>query len=137
MSSLAIQILAENKICAALESGAFRNLSGAGKPLDVSGMDEVDPAWRMADRLLRTAGMAPAWIELDLEIRSEIAELHAELRRSVGVEGMPASEHAGLAQFARRLQAINAKIDRRNLFTPAGRFQRPRLELRLELDRLE
>jgi hypothetical protein len=55
--------IAERKIREALEEGAFDHLEGAGKPLDLSENPFEDPSDRMAYRLLKNNGFAPAWIE--------------------------------------------------------------------------
>ena len=55
--------IAERKIREAMAEGAFENLSGKGKPLDLEENPYEDPSTRMAHRLLRNNGFAPAWVE--------------------------------------------------------------------------
>ena len=74
-------MLVENAIERAHRSGAFENLEGAGKPLeareenpyeDMSGM-------RVAHRILKNAGCAPAWVEQGKRIRLLLREARGEL----------------------------------------------------------
>ena len=67
--------IAERKIREAMAEGAFDNLSGKGRPLNLEEDPYEDPSLRMAHRLLRNNGFAPAWIEeaKDLEHAIEMA----------------------------------------------------------------
>jgi hypothetical protein len=59
----------DNTIAEAEQRGDFDNLSGHGKPLHFDAnplTGEID----VGHGLLKSAGMAPAWIELDKEIRA-------------------------------------------------------------------
>ena len=67
--------IAERKIQEAIEEGAFEHLEGSGKPIDMTENPFEDPSLRMAHRLLRNNGFAPAWIEEGKEIAREITEL--------------------------------------------------------------
>jgi hypothetical protein len=52
ISDRAIQIIADNKIRAAIQAGEFDNLSGYGKPIE--SMDEpYDPHWWIRQKLKR------------------------------------------------------------------------------------
>lgn len=66
-------IIAERKIQEAMEEGAFDNLAGRGRPLDLSEDPYEDPSLRMAHRLLRNNGFAPAWVEERKELERDIA----------------------------------------------------------------
>ena len=62
LSDRAIQIIADNKIRAAIEVGEFDNLPGFGKPID--SIDEpYDPHWWIRSKLRRE--------ELRLELSSD------------------------------------------------------------------
>lgn len=52
----AIAYVAEDRIRAAAERGEFRNLPGAGKPLDLEGDANIPPELRMAYTLLKNGG---------------------------------------------------------------------------------
>src|SRR3954453_19926430 len=65
----------------AQERGAFDNLPGSGKPLEF--MDNPHGAdWETAFRILKNAGMAPFWIELDKIVRAELDGLVALRERT-------------------------------------------------------
>lgn len=52
LSDRAIQIIADNKIRAAIEAGEFDNLPGFGKPIE-SIDDPYDPYWWVRQKLKR------------------------------------------------------------------------------------
>jgi hypothetical protein len=95
--------IAERKIREAMEEGAFDHLEGAGKPLDLRENPFEDPSERMAHRLLKNNGLAPAWIE-------EAKEIEAESRR-LRVRGAVPAEDLGsrVAALNRRIRAFNLK----------------------------
>jgi hypothetical protein len=70
--------IAERKIREAMEEGVFDHLDGAGKPLDLQQNPFEDPSLRVAHRLLKNNGFAPAWIEEGKEIEREIDRFRAE-----------------------------------------------------------
>lgn len=64
----AIQTIAEKRIEEAMEQGAFDNLPGKGKPLELEDLSAVPEDLRMAYKILRNAGcLAP-----ELEERKNI-----------------------------------------------------------------
>ena len=75
-------ILAEQRIADAIRRGEFDHLPGAGRPLDLQDEPLVEPEQRMANRILRNAGVAPA----EVLLRREIAELRAQLAGAHGDE---------------------------------------------------
>src|ERR687884_613875 len=76
--------LAEQRIREAQERGDFEDLPGHGKPLD---LDDNPFAGELAAgfRILKNAGFAPSWIEIDKEIRAELDALR-ELREGTAGE---------------------------------------------------
>lgn len=98
--------IAERKIREAMEEGAFDDLEGAGKPLDLRENPFEDPSDRMAYRLLKNNGFGPAWIEESKEIEGEIRRLRAEGE-------FPRDD------FRRRVAALNRKILSFNLKAPS------------------
>lgn len=56
----AIAYVAEERIRAAAERGEFRNLPGAGKPLDLDADANIPPELRMAYTLLKNGGYLDA-----------------------------------------------------------------------------
>ena len=98
--------VAERKIREAMEEGAFDHLEGAGKPLDLSENPFEDSGLRMAHRLLKNNGFAPAWIEEAREIEAEFVRL-----RALGELSEP--------DFPSRVAALNRRILAFNLKAPA------------------
>lgn len=61
-------IVAERKILEAMEQGAFDNLPGKGKPLEIDD-DPLTPAHlRIVHHVMKNARVVPAWIEMEREI---------------------------------------------------------------------
>jgi hypothetical protein len=97
--------IAERKIREAMEEGAFDRLEGSGQPLNLEENPFEDSSLRMAHRLLRNNGFAPAWIE-------EAREIDAESERLRAPSGIPADE------FRTRVAALNRRIVAYNLKAP-------------------
>jgi len=105
-------LIAERKIREAMDEGEFDHLDGTGRPLSLEENPYEDPAQRMAHRILRNNGFAPAWIEEAKEIDREIGLLRAEEARRD-----PES-------YRRRVAAVNRRIAEFNLKTPVAGTQR-------------
>ena len=88
-----------------MEEGVFERLDGAGKPLDLCENPFEDPSLRMAHRLLKNNGFAPAWIE-------EAKEIEQECGRLRNLCGMPPEERR------RHIAALNRRILSYNLKAP-------------------
>lgn len=80
MSLNIFDLLAEQRIADALRNGAFDDLPGAGKPLSFDDDPLLTREQRMANHILRNAGIAPA----EIGLRKEIAALRARLEGSDG-----------------------------------------------------
>lgn len=102
-----IELIAERKIKEAMDDGAFDHLEGAGRPLPLEENTFEDPSVRMAHRLLKNNGFAPAWIEESKAIDRECAELENEFHR-----------HHGASRIADRTAELNRRIERFNLTVP-------------------
>jgi hypothetical protein len=96
--------IADRKIREAMDEGAFAQLDGAGRPLDLQENPFEDASMRMAHRILRNNGFAPAWIEEGQEIDREIARFRAA--------DLPPAERK------RQVEAINRRILAYNLKAP-------------------
>lgn len=68
---LVIDLIAESKIAEAAQAGAFDNLPGAGKPLNLDFDRMVPEDVRIAYRILRNSGFVPP----ELDARREAANL--------------------------------------------------------------
>jgi hypothetical protein len=103
------RLIAERKIQEAMDEGAFDNLDGRGRPLPLEDEPFEDPSLRMAHRLLRNNGFAPAWIEEGKDIEAAIARLQEDRAR----------ERVSQEEFRRQAEAINRRIFAFNLKAPA------------------
>jgi len=103
--------IAERKIREAMAEGAFDNLKGKGQPLDLEENPYEDPSLRMAHRLLRNNGFAPAWVEEAKDLERAIETAQQDLGRGLG-----------LAAFSARIAEINRWILAHNLKTPSTLF---------------
>jgi DnaJ family protein C protein 28 len=145
----------DEQIRQAQERGEFDDLPGKGKPLDLTpnpyALDR-----ELAFKVLKDAGYAPDWIELDKSIRVKLDALRARLALSwawhksrewelgdgmdaaVEVERMrsAASWQETVAGLAGELEEINKLIAELNLKVPGPRFQRKILVLEREVERI-
>jgi Domain of unknown function (DUF1992) len=97
--------IAERKIREAMDEGAFDQLEGEGEPLDLSENPYEDASLRMAHRLLKNNGFAPAWVE-------EAKEIDAEYRRLLTYASSSTKE------FRERVERLNKRILVFNLKAP-------------------
>jgi hypothetical protein len=70
--------IAEQKIQEAMRKGAFDNLSGQGKPLEIEDLSDINPESRMAFKILKNAGCVPP----EVELKKEINELERKISES-------------------------------------------------------
>lgn len=139
--------LIDQKIREAMAQGKFDDLSGKGKPIDLSENPFEDPDWRMAHRMLRNAGLALAWIEERKDIDTELEAARTILARAWLVsQNARGSEHSrsaearwlkALADFREKATELNRRIDLWNLKAPAIGFHRKRINLEREIDRID
>lgn len=106
------RLIAERKIQEAMEEGAFDRLDGMGEPLDLRENPFEDAAQRMAHRILRNNGFAPAWMEEGREIDVEVRRLKSTF------------DCLQPAERARRVVALNRRITAYNLRTPVASTQK-------------
>lgn len=136
-----VEDLVEERIRKAREKGAFDNLEGFGKPLNLY-ENPFEPAeMRMANKILKDAGYAPYWVELGKDVDAGLAELAEFVRhfqqyvRVVAQDGMsPASRRRFEQRKARfledariRLAQVNKRIDNYNYHCPLFWLGRERL----------
>ncbi|XP_052171912.1 uncharacterized protein LOC127787887 [Diospyros lotus] len=129
--------IVEQRIWHSMEEGQFENLPGKGKPLDLNTNPHADPAEDTLYRILSRNKCAPEWVELNKEIRNNIAEWRLALHRALAhkAEGKN-SKWTELADALKtQLRGINDKVFRYNLIVPFGR-QMFGLKWEKELDRL-
>lgn len=102
----------EEQIQEAMAQGAFKNLPGKGKPLNLG----PDHPWEqkdwMANHILANAKVLPEWMELDRWIQAEREWLDKHPK-----------EHPDRPE---RIALLNRLIDRYNFIVPLGSMQRGR-----------
>ena len=98
-------LVAERKIREAMEEGVFDHLDGVGQPLDLSENPYEDPSQRMAHRLLKNNGFAPAWILEGKEVERDLQRLRADRPHLTESEYREAAE-----KLDRRIAAFNLKV---------------------------
>lgn len=146
----------DQQIREAQEQGAFDDLPGKGKPLDLM-PNPYARDWELAFKILKDAGYAPEWIEQDKAIRARVERVQSGLARSLEWREARLSELAGrldswakeervrvlagwqrtVAVFEQEVEAINKEIADLNLKVPSPRFQRSSIDAARELSKLE
>jgi hypothetical protein len=96
-------LIAERKIEEAMEAGEFDHLEGTGEPLREDAGPFQDPAQRMAHRLMKNAGITPAWIAEGRELDREIEQLR-------GQEGGGDERRRRAEELNRRIALFNLKV---------------------------
>jgi DnaJ family protein C protein 28 len=138
VSARAFESLIDQQIREAEAAGLLTNLPGAGKPLDLDDDKDVPDELRVGFRMLKGAGYAPAWIELQKSVREAHDELAAWLARAN--ERWPRLgelDRAALrAEYERKIQELNRQIGHYNLTAPPAVGQLPLLQLWRELRKL-
>jgi hypothetical protein len=126
--------LVERQIREAMSKGAFDDLPYQGRRLPLED-DSAAGEWAIAHRLLREAGVAPAWIESDKEARRLMAELDALIERAPRMSSL--SQQRARGELRRIVSAANAAIERLNSEAPTDRQHRRPLDPIREAARLE
>jgi hypothetical protein len=96
---LLLESIVERRIAEAMANGAFDDLPGAGKPLDLDDDALVPEELRVAHRILKNAGFLPPAVA----VRCEIADAAALLRR--------AADDCERRRAALRLALLAAKLE--------------------------
>lgn len=132
----------------AMREGAFDNLAGKGKPLDLSENPHLDPEWQLAYHLLKENGFAPAFIERRQLIETDLAAARGDLARSwiwcaqainegKEVERVEAEWEKAKRKFEERATKLNKQIATYNLEIPLPNFFRPRIDLTAEINAIQ
>ena len=142
----------DQEIREAQESGKFDNLPGRGKPIDLT-PNPFAQGQELAFKILKDAGYAPEWIELDKAIRMKLERARAALLRqwewrearlhelAARPDSWSAAERrrilAGwrdaVADFELELADVNRDIAELNLKAPNAAFHRSLLDPAREL----
>ncbi len=142
--------LVEEKIRKAMASGAFDNLEGKGKPINLHENPFEPPDMRMANKILKDAGFSPYWMELGKDVDAAIEQFWQEVEKFIIIQRIKGSDvkknhrrHANqyakqrmvkfLAESKERLRDINRKIDNFNCHCPMWWLGRGRLNINQEM----
>ncbi len=145
----------DQQIREAQERGTFDDLPGRGKPLDLA-PNPYAQEQELAFKILKDAGYAPEWIELDKAIRGKLERARATLARRWDWREtrlreledrsdswseaercrVLASWQRAVATFEAEVEAINKEIAELNLKVPSPRFQRAKADAVREVKRL-
>ena len=128
------ETIVERQIREAMDDGRFDDLpyQGARLPIDD---DALGGEWALAHRMLKNAGVAPAWIEADKQARALLDERDRLLARAPRLS--PLGRRRGRDELGRIVEAANRAIMRVNIEAPTDRQQRWPLELEVEMARFE
>jgi hypothetical protein len=131
------ELLANHKIRQAIEAGELDNLPGHGKPLSAEQQQtDYSHPEALGNKLLKNAGLTPAWIQDSGAIDTAVQLVRADLAAAWGKAGHdhPAWVRA-CAAVGEEVQELNKKIDRFNLSVPVTRLQKHRLSADKEVRR--
>lgn len=132
------QDLVEGQIEKAMKRGAFNNLEGAGKPLNLDENPYEPPEMRMAIKILKDNDFAPYWVELGKDIdagqqklRSNVDAFKRYTRMTFSEKRSNSTLHrydkrkaAFYAESREHLETISKKILDYNLHCPTFRLGR-------------
>lgn len=142
------QDLISEQLEKAIGQGAFDNLPGAGKPLDLNENPNEPADMRMANKLLKDNNLSPAWIGDRKKLLADCDLLRAEiLREWQWLAGRLATADAdrtalqagwarSLSRWEERIADLNRRILDLNLILPIWRMELVRLRLDDELARI-
>ena len=118
------ETLAERRIREAIEEGAYDDLPGRGKPIDLRVDPYVDPATRLGHELLRNSGYSLPWIETSRELGRLRDELLERARR-LG----PDATQRERERLRDDVTALNRRIRDHNLTVPVPGMAVRRLDV--------
>jgi DnaJ homolog subfamily C member 28 len=136
-----IEKVAERKIQEAIEEGKFDNLPGKGQPINLDDDPMTPPHLRLANKILKNAGVLPDWMQIDQELdrsRKECEQVFARLlkeyprrRNRAQVAGGTQEERQRRRRqftewlgrersgYIRMVKQINTDITKLNLIAPS------------------
>lgn len=100
----ALELIARQRIEAAIERGELSNLEGEGKPQNFDDERHIPEEHRMAYRMLKGAGFAPPGVHL----RKRIAALEALLEERHRRDGVDATAKEALVA---QISVLRAQLD--------------------------
>nr|XP_046255939.1 dnaJ homolog subfamily C member 28 [Scatophagus argus] len=138
----AVERLVEDLIQESMARGDFKNLSGAGKPLNKFEHNPyADPMTYNLNRILVDNGYQPPWVVTQRDIRETAAKIRNRLLEGRARHGDPMSprEHSQWEQLCtsveEELAKLNKVVDNYNLIVPMLSMQMVHFSLSREIDR--
>jgi hypothetical protein len=128
------ETLIERQIREAMEDGRFDDLPHRGTRLPLED-DSAAGDRALAHRMLRNAGVAPAWIEADKTVRALLDELDRLITRAPRMSAL--GRLRARDELRRLVDATNRAILRVNIEAPTDRQHRRPLDIEVELARFE
>ena len=134
------QDLISQQIEEAMRAGAFDDLPGKGKPLDLGKNPNTPPDMEMANKLLRDNDLSPGWIA---DRKAMLAKIEAFRARLAGeweichVQQLPMRWADALVRFQSEIDTLNRQITTVNLGMAIPRLELFRLNLDAELKRID
>ncbi|XP_047214652.1 dnaJ homolog subfamily C member 28 [Girardinichthys multiradiatus] len=140
----AVERLVEDLIQESMARGDFRNLSGAGKPLNKFRSNPyADPMTHNLNRILIDSGYQPPWVVMQHDIRENAAQIRNRLlegRARLGDPMTPAEQNQW-EQMCRSIQEelgkLNKMVDNYNLIVPVLSMQMVHFSLSRETERAQ
>jgi DnaJ homolog subfamily C member 28 len=149
--------LIDKQIEAARKNGTYDDVQAKGQKLDLNDDPYVPEEQRLAFKMLKDSGFAPAWIENDKAIRAMIdletkkleaayrgfSEQKKRLDQRVDIDSIYAREalykswDQTCAHFRETAVKINKEIQDFNLTVPVVSLQRLRFDAEREIERIQ
>lgn len=120
----------------AMQKGAFDDLPGKGKPLNLDENPYESEEWRTAFRILRSNGYSLPWLEMRKEIEEEIDQARSDAL-SVWQSGRKDLWVEQIKVYEERIKALNERIFKYNLQVPSAQFQRQPLNQAREIENIQ
>ncbi len=128
----------------AMQEGAFDNLPGKGKPLNLDENPFLDQEWQLAYHLLKQNGFAPDFIEQRQSIELELAVARqslasawawrtAALANGKTVDYVEVEWGRAKNEFEKNINAINTRIRKYNLQIPTQSLYKMPIKIETEL----
>lgn len=151
--------IAERRIQEGIEAGAFDNLKGQGKPLQIEDNPFVPKDLRAAFKVLENSGYAPDWMTVAQEIDADLATLrrraddhfahlktrlveigtdpYAVKRLRLEMDRLKSQHRRAAAQHSAAIVELNKKIALFNQMVPIASLFRVPLSLEMEMEKYE
>ncbi|XP_076004577.1 dnaJ homolog subfamily C member 28 [Genypterus blacodes] len=140
----AVERLVEDLIQESMARGDFRNLSGAGRPLNKFEHNPyADPMTHNLNRILIDNGYQPSWVVTQRDIRETKTQIRDRLLEGRAKKGDPMTpkEHSQWEQLCASVEEdlgkLNKMVDNFNLIVPTLSMQMVHFSLSREIDRAE